>query len=656
MNTLAVAYYPEHVAEAQWAHDLQRMLNGGVTAVRILEFAWGRLEPRDGEFTLDWVRRFMDLSRQMGMNVVPCTPTAAQPPWMIVHCPETTCHHAQTPGARRQYCFSSPRFREFGVRVTRQLIAVMASYDNVIGWQIDNELGFNFCQCAHCLQTYQEWLHARFHGDLDALNAAWGLVFWSAEYNDWGDIRFGMTAPEAKLAEKRFFSDLVIDFLRGFVDLLHAEHPGVPITTNFMANFEQIDYLQARQLVDVAAYDSYYNFHTLESLSMGNDLFRCLKRQPFWTLENGVDPDHPTGLIALLALKAWAHGEVLHTFFPWRAFNFGAEQVMGGLVDHADRTTRAYTASQQLQETYRQLPTLTMDDFTAQVAMVYSYENYWLHQSLPHYPEYFFVLESYYKSLNRLGLCIDVVGEAADFSSYKVVVFPPYPIINDGLADKIRAFVAAGGIVIAAPKSFTHTAYGNWQQMVHPAGLTDVFGASVREGHWAKNYLTNDSSCLGWDVLSATELAPPEMHAYPLRSDVPGLDGQHGAKVFEWLDADGAEVWATYTDGMYAGQAALTAHPYGQGWAIYLGCGLPEEALRALYRHVLQRAVVPMAPAVHADVEVVPLARHRIYLNHTAQSVREPKPEGTVVLGETDGSELVLPPYGCAVVETVLVS
>lgn len=652
MNQLAVAYYPEHVDESQWAHDLQRMLEGGITAVRILEFAWGRLEPREGEFTLDWVARFMQLAQSMGMGVMPCTPTAAQPPWMIVHHPDTTCGGHQAPGFRRQYCFSSPMFREFGIRVSRKLIEVMRQYNNVIGWQIDNELGFNFCQCPHCVQTFQEWLKPQFDGDIQRLNGAWGLVFWSAEYHCWEDVRFGMTAPEAKLAEKRFFSDLVIDFLREFVDLLHVEHPGVPITSNFMANFEQIDYLKASQVVDVAAYDSYYIFHTLESLSMGSDLFRCFKRAPFWTLENGVDPDYPTEMISLLALKAWAHGESLHTFFPWRAFNFGVEQVMGGLVDHANRTTRAYTASQQLHETYAKLPDLTIDDFPAQVAMVYSYENYWLHQSLPHYPEYFFVLESYYKSLNRLGLCIDVIGETIDFSSYKVVVFPPYPIINDGMAAKIRAYVEAGGIVIVAPKSFTHTKYGNWQQRVHPAGLTDVFGASVREGHWAKNYLTNDSSCLGWDVMSATELAPPEMLEYALESTIPDIDGQLGVKVFEWLDADGAEVWARYTEGMYAGQAAITVHRCGQGQAIYLGCGLPEEALRALYRHALDLAGVAMHPATNAEVEVVPLRRHVIYLNHTPHPVTEPQPEGTVLVGVADDGQLKLPAYGVAVIET----
>ena len=226
MNQLAVAYYPEHVEESQWRADFERMRAGGITAVRVFEFAWSRLEPREGEFTLNWVERFMTLAQQLEMQVIPCTPTAAQPPWMIIHHPDTTVNGQQAPGARRQYCFSSPKYREFGLRISRKLAEVMRRYPNVIGWQIDNELGFNVCHCPQCLHAYQEWLQPQFHGNVAQLNTAWGLAFWSAEYNCWDDVRFAMLSPESRLAEKRFFSHLVVDFLNQFVDLLRAEHPG----------------------------------------------------------------------------------------------------------------------------------------------------------------------------------------------------------------------------------------------------------------------------------------------------------------------------------------------------------------------------------------------------------------------------------------------
>lgn len=654
MNQLAVAYYPEHVDEALWAHDLQRMLEGGITAVRILEFAWGRLEPREGEFTFDWVDRFMQLAQRMGMQVIPCTPTAAQPPWMIVHHPETTMNGHQAPGFRRQYCFSSPKYRKLGLRISRKLAGVMRQYPNVIGWQIDNELGFNFCQCPQCLQAYQAWLQPQFHGDIQQLNQAWGLVFWSAEYSCWGDIRFGMMSPESKLAEKRFFSHLVVDFLNQFVALLREEHPGVPITTNMMANFEQVDYFQASKALDVLAFDFYYMFFTMESLSMGYDLFRCLKRQPFWTLEDETGWNVPDGFLSLLAVKGWAHGETLQTKFPWRAFNTGLEQVASwGLINHNDRPTRAYTATQQTAEIYRQLPELTMDDFAAQVGFVYSYENIWAGQALGFdYPNLYLIYDGLYKSINRLGVFTDVISETDEFSRYRVLVIPPHYLCDQALADKVRAYVADGGTLIMLPHSFTRDRQLAWQRADHPFGLTDVFGAYVGEWHFAKDFMGNATSALGCDALSCMAVTPPGIRQYGLESMVPGVDGLPAEKYFEMLVVNDANVWATYADGVYASAPAITAKQYGNGHAIYLGTFLPEEGLRALYRYVLGQAGVAMCPPVNAEVEVVPLRRHRIYLNHTSQAVREPKPAGTLILGTAEGEQLALPAYGYAIVQT----
>ena len=103
---------------------------------------------------------------------------------------------------------------------------------------------------------------------------------------------------------------------------------------------------------------------------MGYDLFRCLKRLLFWTLENEAGWNVPDGLLKLLAVKGWAHGEQLQTKFPWRAFNSGMEQAASwGLLNHNNRPTRAYAATQQTAALYAQLPALTMDDFPAQVGL-----------------------------------------------------------------------------------------------------------------------------------------------------------------------------------------------------------------------------------------------------------------------------------------------
>ena len=66
-RTLGVCYYPEHWSEEIWATDAKRMVETGLTWVRIGEFAWSRMEPAPGEVRVGlvrscdrgaWIRRF----------------------------------------------------------------------------------------------------------------------------------------------------------------------------------------------------------------------------------------------------------------------------------------------------------------------------------------------------------------------------------------------------------------------------------------------------------------------------------------------------------------------------------------------------------------------------------------------------------------------
>ena len=59
-RTLGVCYYPEHWAEAQWAVDAARMVETGLTWVRIGEFAWSRLEPTSGQLQFEWLDRAIE--------------------------------------------------------------------------------------------------------------------------------------------------------------------------------------------------------------------------------------------------------------------------------------------------------------------------------------------------------------------------------------------------------------------------------------------------------------------------------------------------------------------------------------------------------------------------------------------------------------------
>ena len=80
--TMGVCYYPEHWPQTMWEQDLERMLDAGITVIRIAEFAWNKVEPREGCFTFDFFDQFLALCQEKGMKVIFGTPSATPPAWL----------------------------------------------------------------------------------------------------------------------------------------------------------------------------------------------------------------------------------------------------------------------------------------------------------------------------------------------------------------------------------------------------------------------------------------------------------------------------------------------------------------------------------------------------------------------------------------------
>ena len=79
---LGTCYYPEHWDRSLWEEDLNRMLEAGIRVIRIAEFAWNKIEPREGEYTYDFFDSFLDVVEKTPMKVIFCTPTATPPAWL----------------------------------------------------------------------------------------------------------------------------------------------------------------------------------------------------------------------------------------------------------------------------------------------------------------------------------------------------------------------------------------------------------------------------------------------------------------------------------------------------------------------------------------------------------------------------------------------
>src|SRR2546430_4079904 len=85
---LGAAWYPEQWPESRWEADLALMEAAHINFVRVSEFAWSTMEPKEGDYQLDWLERAVRAAEKHHIAVVLGTPSAAPPAWLTQKYPE----------------------------------------------------------------------------------------------------------------------------------------------------------------------------------------------------------------------------------------------------------------------------------------------------------------------------------------------------------------------------------------------------------------------------------------------------------------------------------------------------------------------------------------------------------------------------------------
>ncbi|KVE40179.1 beta-galactosidase [Burkholderia sp. BDU5] len=494
---IGVCYYPEHWPESMWAEDARRMKTLGIEQVRIGEFAWSRIEPSPGEFDWGWLDRAIDVLGAAGLDVVMCTPTATPPKWLIDRHLDILATGAdgrpRTFGSRRHYDFSSPAYYDASQRICTAVAERYGRHPAVRYWQTDNEMGCHHTVVSYspaALARFRNWLKARY-GTIDALNRAWGTVFWSMEYRRFDEIDAPIGTvteahPSHRLDYRRFASDELARYHRMQVDAIRAHSPGRGVTHNFMQLFTEFDHYEVARDLDFAAWDS-YPLGALEEqwfapelkarwlrtghpdfASFNHDVYRGMSKQPFWVMEQQPGPVNwaqwnPAplpGMVRLWSWEAFAHGAGCVSYFRWRQAPFAQEQMHAGLntPDNA-LDVGGHEAARVAREiaALRDAAGAGADaKVRAQVALIYDYEATWLFGVHPqgadfHYPRFAF---EYYSALRALGFDVDVIPAGAPLDGYRLIVVPPLPVVPDGFAARLAA---SNAHVVLGPRSGSKT-------------------------------------------------------------------------------------------------------------------------------------------------------------------------------------------------------
>ncbi|MDJ0946555.1 MAG: beta-galactosidase [Kiloniellales bacterium] len=512
---LGVCYYPEHWPEERWPTDAAMMREVGISVVRIGEFAWSRLEPEPGGLCLDWLARAIDTLQAAGLEVVLGTPTACPPKWLVDRMPEMLAVDREGRprgfGSRRHYCFSHPGYREESARIVTALAEAFGSHPALVAWQTDNEYGCHdtvLSYSAAALDGFRAWCAARY-GTVEALNRAWGNVFWSMAYRAFDEVGLpNLTVTEAnpahELAFRRYASEAVVSFNRRQVEIIRRHSPGRDVLHNFMGGFTGFDHFALSADLDVATWDSYPLGHLERDLrdddrkrrylkvgdpdfqAFHHDLYRACGRGRWWVMEQQPGavnwaPHNPIpapGAVRLWAQEAFAAGAEVVSFFRWRQAPFGQEQMHEGLLLPDGRPNEAFEVVAALA---REFAALGAPDplSRAPVALVFDYESAgaWEIQPQGRGFRYLDLCLLFYRVLRQLGLAVDVVPATAEAVSGRALVIVPGLFAEDpALA---AALGAAGQRVLLGPRSGSKTKEFQIPESLPPGAFRSLIPLTV---------------------------------------------------------------------------------------------------------------------------------------------------------------------------------
>lgn len=511
-----VCYYPEHWPESQWAKDAQHMRKLGLSVVRIGEFAWSKLEPTANNYQFEWLDRAIETLHDAKLDVILGTPTATPPAWLTAGNADMLAvdENGSTRefGSRRHYCFSSQPYRAECERIVTMLAQRYGAHPAISAWQTDNEFGCHSTSISYsaaALKAFQQWCEQTYLR-IDALNEAWGNVFWSMEYNDFSQIGLPVgtvteSNPAHRLAYWRFSSAQIKSFNQLQVDIIRQHAPGRDIVHNFMGNFVEFDHFDVADDLDVASWDNYplgfltrdgtnaEDQHTYfrtghpDSSSFHHDLYRACGKGRMWLMEQQpgpvnwapYNPAPLPGMVRLWGWEAFAHGAEVVSYFRWRQAPFAQEQMHAGLCLPNGDEDDAAVEVKVLSDEIKLVEHIDHKMQVADVALVFDYAGDQAARIQQpegqHYDPLVFA-QRIYSATRQLGVAVDVVSTQADLSHYKLILLANCSVSDATLASRLKKTNAH---IMLFPRSGSKTSECSIPEQLPPGAFQQLIDIRV---------------------------------------------------------------------------------------------------------------------------------------------------------------------------------
>jgi beta-galactosidase len=613
------AYYDEYMPYDRLDQDIAMMKAANINVLRIAESTWSTEEPQPGVFDFSHIDRVLDATERAGISVIIGTPTYAVPSWLTRLDPEVIAH---TPngqpgyGPRQIMNITNGTYRYYGERIIRKLIAHVANRPNIIGYQVDNETKYYNVTSPNVQKLFVKHVRDLFHDDLDALNEAWGLDYWSNRIDSWEDFPDPTNSINGSMQGEfnAFRRSLVTEFLSWQASIVREyARDDQFVTQNFDFGWKggsygvqpDVDHFGVAKTIDIAGMDIYFKTQDAldgKPIAFCGDLTRGLKGgRNYLTLETEAQGNmgwlpYP-GQLRLQAYSNLASGSDSVMYWHWHSTHNSWETYWKGILSHDFEPGRVYqdvaNIGAELAEHGRQLIHLRK---TNHVAMVVSnrsltaLEQFSLQSGGRRgggQTTYNDVVRWMYDALFDLNIECDILNGDAPLNDqgldrYDLVLVPAMYCADDIQLGELRDYVAQGGHLVASFKSFFADGQMKVRTDRQPHALTDVFGVWYNEFTPPHNVdIATDEAIMAryYDGNNAADTTNTA------KATETGDRMDTEAKVFmELLQpcSENTEVLAQYQHPAWGDYAAITRHDFGTGWAEWIGTMTSPELMRAI--------------------------------------------------------------------------
>lgn len=470
---LGAAYYPEDWPEAEIDKDIAMMVESGMDVVRIGEFAWARMEPNEGEYDFTWLHNVVDKLGDAGIGVIMGTPTAVPPYWLTAKDPEMFIEghlgYRVQHGGRRHACSNNPIYLEYCDKIVTALAKEFGDDENIIGWQIDNEMYILHCHCKHCLNKFHQHLKSKF-GSVDELNRRWNLNLFSSKYRSIEEIQFPRVGiannwvnPQHFYEYISFDANVQIGFVARQAKIL-KKYVKAPIGTDQMP-FNDINYRDMHRPLDVIQFNHYNTPDNLWECGLWMDYLRTMKDTPFWNTETATCWSGATGAAGSIKPDGFCYanswlpivlGGEANLYWLWRTHWAGHELMHGSVLESSGRPQYSINEVKQLSKDFKKASEFVSGTkVSTEVALHFTSESWRLFQTQSIVNDFVYdenLKKYFYKPLIDSGIRPDVIDAEQELDKYKVVFTPMIPNLEErDLNKRIADWVRNGGIWITGP-------------------------------------------------------------------------------------------------------------------------------------------------------------------------------------------------------------